>query len=108
MYRVSFVTDKTTDEGFCLPGEHIDYSGFSVVPSAIERDVLIAVSTSRSESTSQTLVKLVNYDARYTSVEFTVDLNGNGEDITLSLEHHWSNYVKCGFKVRQVPCSSAS
>ncbi|KAI8074688.1 galactokinase [Gongronella butleri] len=76
-----------------LIGEHVDYSGFGVLPMAIERDVLQAVAT-----TDDTKVQLANtngekYPAR------TFDYEGKEKVVAIdasSLE--WSNYFKCGYK----------
>ncbi|GAA5868163.1 hypothetical protein JCM8547_003364 [Rhodosporidiobolus lusitaniae] len=89
-------------------GEHIDYCGFSVLPAAIERDVLIAFSTaspSPSSGTSfpspstkgKTVFVLRNVESKYAPTEFEVDLSGDGTDLEVDAKaHHWSNYFKAG------------
>ncbi|GAA6029776.1 hypothetical protein JCM8097_001044 [Rhodosporidiobolus ruineniae] len=90
-------------------GEHIDYCGFSVLPAAIERDVLIAYSTAAPSSSSdtsfpspsekgKTVFVLRNVESKYSPTSFEVDLAGDGSDLAISDEHHWSNYFKAGTK----------
>ncbi|BGP14980.1 hypothetical protein JCM10213_007216 [Rhodosporidiobolus nylandii] len=89
-------------------GEHIDYCGFSVLPAAIERDVVIAFSTAEPSSSStdwpspsskeKTVFVLRNTESKYTPTEFEVDLSGDGSDLPISEEHHWSNYFRAGTK----------
>ena len=74
----------------------------SVLPAAIERDVLIAFSSTKSDSATEyrsTHVFLRNLDKRYEAIEFDVDLRGGGKDVILSKGHHWSDYFKAGIKV---------
>ncbi|KAM0746484.1 galactokinase [Meredithblackwellia eburnea MCA 4105] len=83
-------------------GEHIDYCGFSVLPAAIERDVLIAFTTVPSSDTvrppspGRTMIHLRNLDPTYTPVELQVNLLGDGSDLTIDSNHHWSNYFIAG------------
>ncbi|GAA6023075.1 hypothetical protein JCM10207_007711 [Rhodosporidiobolus poonsookiae] len=90
-------------------GEHIDYCGFSVLPAAIERDVLIAFSTADPSSSSgtsfptpsekgKTVFILRNVEEKYSAVDFEVDLTGDGTDLLILDEHHWSNYFRAGTK----------
>lgn len=79
-----------------LIGEHIDYSGYGVLPMAIERDVVQAVAT-RSDST---LVYITNINTKYTQRSFEYE----GEDKVVTIDAstlEWSNYFKCGYKVRE-------
>ena len=77
-----------------LIGEHIDYSGFGVLPMAIERDVIIAVATTDDDSK----VRIANIDSKYEPREF--DFEGKETIVTIdSTKHEWSNYFKCGYKV---------
>lgn len=78
-----------------LIGEHIDYCGFGVMPMAIERDVIIAVATTTEDS----IVRLANVNPKYKSREF--DFEGKGTVVTIdATKHEWSNYFKCGYKVK--------
>ncbi|KAJ3253721.1 N-acetylgalactosamine kinase [Boothiomyces macroporosus] len=70
-------------------GEHIDYSGFSVLPMAIDRDCLMAFSFQKSDKPT---IKIANTNPKYKSSEF-------GTDFTIDLKaHDWTTYFKCGFK----------
>ncbi|KAI8853009.1 ribosomal protein S5 domain 2-type protein [Chytridium lagenaria] len=77
-------------------GEHIDYCGFSVLPMAIARDVIIAVAESKDQ-TDPARVTVSNINGtKYPDNTFTHD-SKNFVDIDASL-HEWSNYFKCGYK----------
>ncbi|KAJ3215040.1 galactokinase [Dinochytrium kinnereticum] len=77
-------------------GEHIDYCGFSVLPMAIARDVIIAVAESKDQ-TNPPRVTVTNIDAKKYP-DNTFDHDGKTiVDIDASL-HEWSNYFKCGYK----------
>ncbi|KAJ3147513.1 galactokinase [Geranomyces variabilis] len=76
-------------------GEHVDSSGYSVLPMAIDRDVVIAVKTLPSASGAVT-VTLTNTDARFPEHTFNHEESGH---VTIdSKVHEWSNYFKCGYK----------
>ncbi|ORX57470.1 galactokinase [Hesseltinella vesiculosa] len=75
-------------------GEHIDYSGFGVLPMAIERDVVQAVST----TDKNTAVHVANTIAsKYPARSF--DYQGKDTVVTIdATKLEWSNYFKCGYK----------
>ncbi|ORY00221.1 galactokinase [Basidiobolus meristosporus CBS 931.73] len=74
-------------------GEHIDYAGFPVFPMAVDRDCLIAVSA----STSDTKVRICNIDEeKYPAREFDYSKECIVE-IDASI-HEWTNYFKSGYK----------
>ncbi|KAL1923312.1 uncharacterized protein VTP21DRAFT_8292 [Calcarisporiella thermophila] len=76
-----------------LIGEHIDYSNFGVLPMAIERDLLIAVATTTTDSR----VRIANMDTRFPAREFDFE----GKESIVSIDAtvlEWSNYFKCGYK----------
>lgn len=53
----------------CLsPGEHIDYSGYAVLPMAIQQDVLIAAATTESDR-----LHLANIDPAFEDRSWTMD-----------------------------------
>ncbi|CAG5116544.1 unnamed protein product [Candidula unifasciata] len=80
-----------------LIGEHIDYCGYSVLPMAIEQDIVMAVLPDNSGA-----ISLVNSDHQYD--EFVGDVK------TIQItkdEPHWYKYVLCGIQgVKEQFCSS--
>ncbi|KAL0488342.1 N-acetylgalactosamine kinase [Acrasis kona] len=82
-----------------LIGEHIDYSGYGVLPMALEKDVIIA---------SVLLPRMVNLCSNtlpkeYTTKVVSVTINNNPSSAFDNLNidpkaHHWTNYVLCGVK----------
>ncbi|SCV70910.1 BQ2448_3672 [Microbotryum intermedium] len=87
-------------------GEHIDYCGFSVLPAAVERDVLIALSVSPKETSDypqpsrpdHTVIILRNVDEKFSPTHFDVDLNSSAWDVQMPKPHHWSSYFIAGTK----------
>lgn len=74
-------------------GEHIDYSLYDVLPTAVTVDVLVAVKVRKSDD--QVNIKVANTnDAKYPTKEFHVPTDG---DVPMG-EHHWSNYFKAGLR----------
>ncbi|PLW19191.1 hypothetical protein PCANC_09986 [Puccinia coronata f. sp. avenae] len=92
-------------------GEHIDYSRFSVLPSAIEPDLLIAASAEYSPdpkpSDPSVQVRAINVNPSYPEVSFqyqphTKIFIGNGG---------WSDYLKSAFNTclsHLIKCASSS
>uniref|UniRef100_A0A2C9JRK1 Galactokinase n=1 Tax=Biomphalaria glabrata TaxID=6526 RepID=A0A2C9JRK1_BIOGL len=71
-----------------LIGEHIDYCGYSVLPMAVELDIVMAVSPD-----TQGQISLVNTDPQYQS--YNVDVN----QIVITKDvPHWYKYVLCGIQ----------
>lgn len=70
-----------------LIGEHIDYSGYAVLPMAIEQDVALACSRNDAQ-----VLRLSNCSELYTehtrSIRETPTVEG----------HDWFNYFLCGYK----------
>ena len=68
-------------------GEHVDYSGYAVLPMALEQDLTIACKVNdRNE------IRLVNVDSsKYEDYTCSVS------DFTID-GHKWYNYFLCGFK----------
>ncbi|XP_049637413.1 N-acetylgalactosamine kinase [Suncus etruscus] len=71
-----------------LIGEHIDYCGYSVLPMAVEQDMLIAV-----EPVKTHILQLANTNSLYP--EFTTSANNIEIDKTKPM---WHNYFLCGLK----------
>lgn len=80
-----------------LIGEHIDYSGYGVLPMAIGYDVVVAVSPMPSTSSSSSVAELhlANTDPKYGPRT----VPANHEDIAIDpAEHSWTNYFLAGYK----------
>ncbi|CAG8438315.1 4783_t:CDS:2 [Ambispora gerdemannii] len=83
-----------------LIGEHIDYTGFGVLPMAISRDVLIAVSYNDDDDNGEIVVEVSNMqNTRYPDRKFVY----LGKERVVDIENEegvveWSNYFKCGYK----------
>jgi len=74
-------------------GEHIDYSLYNVLPTAVLNDVLVAVKV--HESSSETTIKVANTnDTKYPTAQFHVPREG---EVHMG-EHDWSNYFKAGLR----------
>ncbi|XP_071611364.1 N-acetylgalactosamine kinase isoform X3 [Heliangelus exortis] len=71
-----------------LIGEHIDYCGYSVLPMAIEQDILIAVEPAKSQ-----VVQLANTNSSY--LDFSTSVNNIEINKT---KPQWHNYFLCGLK----------
>ncbi|XP_013876979.1 N-acetylgalactosamine kinase [Austrofundulus limnaeus] len=72
-----------------LIGEHIDYCGYSVLPMAIEQNILAAVSVNSSGK-----IQLANTNPQY--LDFTVSCS---EDIAIDKKNpKWYYYFLCGVK----------
>ncbi|KAJ3000400.1 galactokinase [Globomyces sp. JEL0801] len=76
-----------------LIGEHIDYSGYSVLPMAIEKDTIMAVSATQSQNPT---VEIANVLDKYPKRLFNhVPIGHVSIDPSI---HEWTNYFKCGYK----------
>ncbi|XP_037689955.1 N-acetylgalactosamine kinase isoform X6 [Choloepus didactylus] len=71
-----------------LIGEHIDYCGYSVLPMAVEQDMLIAAEPVKTHT-----IQLANTNPLYP--DFSTSVNNIQIDKTKPL---WHNYFLCGFK----------
>ncbi|CCF58839.1 hypothetical protein KAFR_0F02420 [Kazachstania africana CBS 2517] len=80
-----------------LIGEHIDYADFSVLPLAIDIDMLCAVKVLEDRNPS---ITLTNADERFAQRKFDLPLDGSYVEIDPSISD-WSNYFKCGLYVAQ-------
>lgn len=77
-----------------LIGEHIDYCDFSVLPMAIDVDMLCAVRVIGYSSK----IQLSNDDVRFHDREIDLPSDGSFFQIDPSISD-WSNYFKCGLHV---------
>ncbi|XP_035013542.2 N-acetylgalactosamine kinase [Hippoglossus stenolepis] len=78
-----------------LIGEHIDYCGYSVLPMAIEQNILTAVSVNSSGT-----IQLANMNPQFK--DFTVSCL---EDIAIDRDNpKWYYYFLCGVKAIQEKC----
>lgn len=80
-----------------LIGEHIDYCQFSVLPMAIDNDLLLGIKILDEENPS---IILTNYDQRFAPKKFDLPLDGALISVDPSVSD-WSNYFKCGLLVAQ-------
>ncbi|XP_063970622.1 N-acetylgalactosamine kinase-like [Lytechinus pictus] len=71
-----------------LIGEHIDYCGYSVLPMAIEQDILMAVATN-----TNTELHLSNANSKFS--DFVTDMTSFTIDQS---RPEWHNYILCGIK----------
>ncbi len=70
-------------------GEHIDYEGYGVLPAAIEKDCLIAVSTNNSDE----IVVSHVYQDLYPSQTFKVDPEVKSEFV-----NNYHKYFRAGYR----------
>ncbi|KAJ1561225.1 N-acetylgalactosamine kinase, partial [Nowakowskiella sp. JEL0078] len=78
-----------------LIGEHIDYSGYGVLPFAIDKNIKIAVAISPNQTNPPT-ISFFNTNEKYPSVHFNHEPVGIVEiDSSVS---HWGNYIKGAYK----------
>ncbi|CAI4260717.1 BAP_1a_G0002340.mRNA.1.CDS.1 [Saccharomyces cerevisiae] len=78
-----------------LIGEHIDYCDFSVLPLAIDVDMLCAVKVLSDKNPS---ITLTNSNPKFAQRKFDLPLDGSYVVIDPSISD-WSNYFKCGLRV---------
>lgn len=72
-------------------GEHVDYSLYNVLPTAVTVDVLVAFKA--KEPQDGALIKVANTNpSKYPTKEFHVPEDGKAE----MGKHEWSNYFKAG------------
>lgn len=81
-----------------LIGEHIDYCQYSVLPMAIENDVLLACRKAVEGEIPS--ITLTNHDPNFAKRKFDLPLDGSLIVIDPSVSD-WSNYFKCGLLVAQ-------
>ena len=78
-------------------GEHIDYSLYDVLPTAVAVDVLIAVKAYPTKEPDGSFVKIANVASdKFPSSEFNIP---RATDIVIDAKHHqWVNYFKSGIR----------
>ncbi|EFA83438.1 galactokinase [Heterostelium album PN500] len=74
-----------------LIGEHVDYSGYPVLPFALQQDTIVAASFNKS-NTQLNIANVNNEQFSSNSVDITQPV-----EIDMS-KHHWTNYVLAGWK----------
>lgn len=76
-------------------GEHIDYSLYDVLPTAVSVDVIIAVKVVATSSGSDPFIKISNVNPeKFPTREFTFP---RGTDIEIDpKKHEWVNYFRAG------------
>jgi galactokinase len=86
-----------------LIGEHVDYSGYSVLPMAIEGDAIIAVSQSNEQLSSAVILE--NIDPAFTPRETPIQPSHLIDDTSVFEQHHWSSYflAACQGLVKYAP-----
>ena len=77
-----------------LIGEHIDYSGYSVLPIAIEKDTIIAVANAKSQVNKEGEIQVANTESKKYGTRSFANLQQLGA--IDRLKHDWTNYVQCG------------
>ncbi|KAM9979899.1 hypothetical protein ACTFIZ_006155 [Dictyostelium cf. discoideum] len=76
-----------------LIGEHVDYSGYCVLPFALEQDTIVAVSFNKLNND---IINIHNCNEKYTPKSIDVSAGG-GIEIDMK-RHHWTNYVLAAWK----------
>ncbi|EEH44272.2 galactokinase [Paracoccidioides brasiliensis Pb18] len=79
-------------------GEHIDYSLYDVLPTAVSVDVLIGIKIHPAEKNQESWAKVANItDAKFPASQFTIPKDS---DIEIDpKKHEWVNYFKAGLRV---------
>lgn len=77
-----------------LIGEHIDYEGYSVLPMAIAKEIILAVSLPKDGDVKNS-IQLANMDnSTFPACQLPIDPT---LDIDLA-SLHWGHYFQCGYK----------
>eukprot|EP01111_Echinosteliopsis_oligospora_P015328 TRINITY_DN6030_c0_g1_i1.p1 TRINITY_DN6030_c0_g1~~TRINITY_DN6030_c0_g1_i1.p1 ORF type:complete len:465 (-),score=120.94 TRINITY_DN6030_c0_g1_i1:29-1423(-) len=73
-----------------LIGEHVDYSGYPVLPFALEQDVVVAVKHNKDDISGK--IVLMNVDTSFPRTEFI------SSEISVDAScHNWTNYFQAAF-----------
>lgn len=76
-------------------GEHIDYCFFSVLPMAVEADIIMAI-----HLTDEPVIEVANTNPDFPATKFDLPKDGSPVDIDAS-KSDWVNYFRCGLVVGQ-------
>lgn len=89
-------------------GEHIDYAGLSVLPAAIDRDVIMACSFASSRD-DKSRIRIANVNSRFPAEDIEYASASDGPTIDPKA-HSWVNYFKAGLKgvLDQLPQAAKS
>lgn len=80
-------------------GEHIDYSLYDVLPTAVSVDVLIAAKVIPSNTVDASFVKISNVNPeKFPSREFSVPRDSDSDIEIDPKKHEWVNYFKSGVR----------
>ncbi|KAF3918330.1 Galactokinase [Orbilia brochopaga] len=80
-------------------GEHIDYMLYQVLPMAVAVDLLIAVSTLPTPTSSAPTIHISNLSSdKFPPKTFSLPVDPTVDVDIDNNEHHWSNYFKCGIR----------
>ncbi|PNF41266.1 N-acetylgalactosamine kinase, partial [Cryptotermes secundus] len=74
-----------------LIGEHVDYCGYSVLPMAIQYDIMLAV-----KPVSVPKLQLTNTDSSHS--DFQCDVNSLSIEVKKGVSPPWHSYFLCGLK----------
>ncbi|KAJ9580402.1 hypothetical protein L9F63_003926, partial [Diploptera punctata] len=74
-----------------LIGEHVDYCGYSVLPMAIQYDIVMAV-----KPTNEPKLQLTNMDPEHQ--DFQCDVNSFSIEVKKGTSPSWHQYFLCGLK----------
>ena len=80
----------------CPFQEHIDYAGLSVLPAAIDRDVLMACSAKPSQD-GTSRIRIANVSSRFPTEELSYPSGSDGPVLDPKA-HSWVNYFKAGLQ----------
>lgn len=80
--------------------EHVDHAGFSVLPAAIEKDVIIAARVTRTTGSSKVTIRVANTNSKYPPDEFSYSSGPDGwNDVVVNRKQKsWVNYLKAGLR----------
>jgi len=82
-----------------LIGEHVDYSGYPVLPFALQQDTIVAVSIKKNEDSNEQQQPAIINIHNVNNEKYTPKLNISISDIEIDMgNHHWTNYVLAALK----------